>query len=215
MRACFDEARSSGPRAMALLMASITKKGRRFRAPRVLPPLTGENGCVITNKKEILETLGDFFAKAEKAQKVTREEYQAQARVTKQPQHDAWRAADVAHVGMLATAFRRLKNGKAPGASGLPPETFSQASHHAAMTIFPLFLKGMCRHEFASGLLGAQVAVIPTPNKSPHHPTTWRNVWPRQFLRCSVVSLFRPSQDKPTRLSLEEDRKGRLAILPI
>ena len=191
VRECFAAARSQGPRAFAQLLASITKKGRRFKAPKLLPPLVDDCGNVMTNKAAVLEKLGDFFATAEKAQKMTKQEYHNQAKNIPSPTHEPWRAADFPHVGVLANAFRKLKNGKAPGISGLPPEVFSQASQQAAMAFFPLFLKGMFRHEFASGLLGASIAIIPKPNKSPHSPSGWRSIALQECVSKAIASMFR------------------------
>ena len=191
VRASFDDARTQGPRAMAQLMASITKKGRRFKAPKMLPPLIDDNGRVMTNKAAVLEKLGDFFAKAEKAQKMHCQDYAAQAENILPPTHSAWRAAEIPHVGTLANAFRRLKNGKAPGGSGLPPEIFSQASQSAAMALFPLYLKGVFRHEFATGLLGSSVVAIPKPNKNPHNPAGWRSIALQECVAKAISSMFR------------------------
>ena len=172
-------------------MASITKKGRRFKAPKMLPPLVDDNGRVMTNKAEVFEKLGDFFAKAEKAQKMHSQDYAAQAEDVMPPTHSAWRAAEIPHIGTLANAFRRLKNGKAPGGSGLPPETFSQASQSAAMALFPLYLKSVFRHEFAAGLLGSSVVAIPKPNKNPHSPTGWRSIALQECVAKAISSMFR------------------------
>ena len=191
VRTCFAEARSQGPRAMAQLMASITKKGRRFKAPKMLPPLVDDNGDVITSKAAVLEKLGDFFAEAEKAQKMCRQDFERHVESTGPPEHDPWRAFEVPHVGELANALRKLKNGKAPGASGLPPELFSQAAQQAAMALFPLYLKGMLRHEFADGLLGAVVAAIPKPNKDPHLPSGWRSIALQECVAKAISSMFR------------------------
>ena len=191
VRACFEEARQDGPRALAHLMTSLTKKGRRYKAPKMLPPLRDDNGVVMTSRDEVLERLGDFFAKAEKAKKITKFEYNEMTRDIRPDVHEPWHCDEVPHVGVLANAFRKLKNGKAPGGSGLPPEVFSQASQQAAMTFFPLFLKGFLKHEFATGLLGSVVAPIPKPNKNLHEPSGWRSIALQECVAKAIASMFR------------------------
>ena len=191
VRACFEEARQDGPRALANLMTSLTKKGRRYKAPRMLPSLRDDNGVVMTSREQVLERLGDFFAKAEKAKKLTKSEYNEMVRDISPDVHEPWHPDEVPHIGVLANAFRKLKNGKAPGGSRLPPEVFSQASQQAAMAFFPLILKGFLKHEFATGLLGSVVAPIPKPNKNLHEPSGWRSIALQECVAKAIASIFR------------------------
>ena len=175
-KASFQQARHEGPRAMARLTASLLKGGRRYRPPATLPPLKDDQGRVIVDKSHIQDLLGDHFAKAEKATKTDVATHRQQVQQRPQQYHPPWSGAAVPSVAVLARAFKKIKNGKAPGPSGLVPEIFSQTAPEAAEALYPRYLKLFLRLESPFDWSRSLIRCLPKPSKSPCTPAGWRSI---------------------------------------
>ena len=174
-KAAFAEARESGPKAIANRMTSLMKAGRRYKPPRLLPPIVDEAGAVMTNEDDVMEALGNHFATAERAVATDLTSYRA----TRQPATEVPMLIDgsqVPSLAELACAFRSTKAGKAPGPSGLVPDIFRNSAQGAAMAMYPLFLKQVMRCEMPEDFLRSWIRPIPKPGKSLSHPAGWRSI---------------------------------------
>ena len=172
-RRSLAEARATGPAALASLLRGVMKSGRRYRAPRV-QHVVEENGVELADIDAIQAAQERHFA---------------------QPEHGCPTAvpalisssfpnasepplvlAELPSVSDLAVGLQRLKQCKAPGASAIPAEALSQAPLAAAMTIFPLFLKGATRQQVPLLWRGTQAIPLLKPAKPPHALASWRNI---------------------------------------
>ena len=176
VRASFEEARTQGPKAIADLIRSLQRQGKKYRVPRVLPPLTNSRGELLSSRSEVCEVLGDHFAKAEKAVKLDLDTYRQQADACRPRSHEAWDGCTIPTAADYASALRRLKPGKAPGVSGLVPDIFTHASQPAAMTMYPLLLKMVLRQETPEAWVRSYISVLQKPGKDISLPTGWRSI---------------------------------------
>ena len=70
-RQAFIRAREDGPGAVASLMVTLTRSGRRRRPPATLPPIRGNDGATLTDQAAVFKVLGEHFARAERATSVS------------------------------------------------------------------------------------------------------------------------------------------------
>ena len=199
-KAAFAEARESGPRAIANLMTSLMKTGRRYRPPRLLPPITDEAGNVLTNEDDVMEALGNHFAKAERAVATDLTSYRA----AREPSTGVPLSIDGSHVpslAELACAVRSTKAGKAPGPSGLVPDIFRNSAQGAAMAMYPVFLKQIMRCEMPEDFLRSWIRPIPKPGKSLAHPSGWRSIALQEIPSKAISATFRRHEPASVRRS--------------
>ena len=166
-------AREQGPKVMSRYITGLMKTGRRYRPPRVLPPLQDSQGKTVADRDQIHNMLGEHFAKAEKAEQMTLSEYRRRRAHTPAPEEvqDA-----IPTLAALAHAFRRVKADKAPGPSGLVGEIFRNAPQQAAIGFYSLFLKLCLRAEVPEEWLRSLIAVVPKKGKNPCLVTGWRSI---------------------------------------
>ena len=172
----FQDARDEGPSAIAKLMTALMRSGRRYKPPPTLPPIKDASGNLITEQADVFRALGDHFAKAEKAVAVGRSEFYKLVHDGPEREAATLNGGIVPGIADLATAFRKTKIGKAPGASGLRPEIFKSASTPAAVVMFPLMLKQLMRGEIPIAFLRSQICPIPKPGKNPTSVEGWRSI---------------------------------------
>ena len=179
----FAEAREAGPRAIASLMANLMKMGRRYRPPRLLPPLVDKQGRVMACEEEVMAALGEHFAKAERATTTDLVTYREARKANSEvpPNIDGSMVPSFAE---LASAFRNTKAGKAAGPSGLVPD-------RAAMAVYPVFLKQLMRGEVPEDFLRSWIRPIPKPGKSLAMPTGWRSIALQEIPSKAISATFR------------------------
>ena len=137
-RLAFEEARQDGPGAIARLMTSLMQSGRRYKPPQTLPPIKGQDGKIMTNENDIFAALGEHFARAEKAIRVDAAQYAEVFHGQDRGIPSSIEGCDVPGVSDLAQAFRKTKQRKAPGLSGLGPEVFRSVANSAAVVVYPI-----------------------------------------------------------------------------
>ena len=76
----------------------------------------------------------------------------------------------------LAVAFRQMKNGRAAGISGLPPEAFSHAALEAAHAYYPVLMKMIVGGRAPQAWRHAWVIPTPKPSKGPGKLESWRSI---------------------------------------
>ena len=81
----FEAARGAGPAKFAHLLRAITRQGRKFKPPQVLPVIC-QDGCEHIGAAEVTRVLGASYASAERALPVTPEALVQQAHQV-QPLH--------------------------------------------------------------------------------------------------------------------------------
>ena len=158
------------------MMTALLKSGRRCKPPQTLPPLRDSSGNLLTEQEDGFRELGQHFAKAEKAVEIGQQAFRDFVSLG-----NAQAAADldgdiVPGVPELSVAFRKIKAGKAPGASGLKPEIFRSASTPAAIAMYPILLKQMMRGEVPVSCLRSQICPPPKPGKCPANVEGWRSI---------------------------------------
>ena len=192
-RQAFQDARDDGPSAMARLMTSLLKSGRRYKPPQTLPPIKDAAGNLITEQANVFRALGDHFAKAEKAVAVEQREFDDFMCAVTEHHAAELDGSLVPSVAELSAAFRKTKTGKAPGASGLRPEVFKFAPTPAAIVMYPLLLKQLMRGEIPTAFLRSQICPIPKPGKCPTSVEGWRSIALQEIphkAACSTTRRF-------------------------
>ena len=190
-RQTFVRAREEGPGAIAALMVSLMKSGRRYRPPATLPPIQDSEGATITDQAAVFKALGDHFARAERAAPVSTQQFLHLYQQSPACMRDALDGADIPDVADLATAFRRVKSGKAPGPSGLIPEIFRSAANTAATAIYPVFLKQLMRGETPIDFLKSFICPIPKPGKDITTAAGWRSIALQEIPHKAVSTMIR------------------------
>ena len=169
-----EQARSAGPSQWAHLMRAITRQGRRFRAPQVLPVLQTETGPV-TGRQELQDALGAYFAGAERAHPVSQDQLLSHFR-PREPLPVPLTAAHMPSVPALASGFAQLQSKRAPGLSGLMPDLFKINPMMTAVTFWPVVAKTMARGHVPSQWAGGLLSTVPKVGKSAEKAEGWRSI---------------------------------------
>ena len=172
-RSSLAEARHAGPAALASLLRGVMKSGRRYRAPRV-QHVVEEDGVALADVDEIQSALERHFAKPEHGRPVAVPELIRSSLPAEGV--ETLSADELPSLADIAIGLQQLRHGKAPGASAIPSEAFSQAPLEAAMVIYPLFLKGAVRKQVPLLWRGTQAAALLKPTKPPRSLASWRNI---------------------------------------
>ena len=217
-RQAFQCSREEGPGAISRLMTALLKTGRRYKPPPTLPPIKDESGNLITEQADVFRVLGQHFAKAEKAVEIGQQAFRDFV-VAGCTQDAADLDGDsVPGVSELSVAFRKIKAGKAPGASGLKPEIFRSASTPAAVALYPILLKQMMRGEVPIAFLRSQICPIPKPGKCPAHVEGWRSIALQEIphkAACATMRRFLLQALDKTALPLQlGGRPGGPMVVP-
>ena len=136
-------ARNAGPARFAYLLRAITRQGRKFKPPALLPVLR-HKGTEYIGAEAITKTLGASYAAAERASPVTPEDFVGSSNDVR-PLSDCLDAATSPSVVDLLRGFLDLKKGRAPGLSQLPAEVFAANPVAAALAYAPVVLKIDCQ----------------------------------------------------------------------
>ena len=190
-RQAFQCAREEGPGAISRLMTALLKSGRRYKPPHTLPPLQDSSGNLLSEPEEVFRALGQHFAKAERAVEIGQSAFLDFVSLGNAQAAAKLDGDIVPGVAELSAAFRKVKAGKAPGASGLKPEIFRSASTSAAIAVYPILLKQMMRGEVPVAFLRSQICPIPKPGKCPANVEGWRSIALQEIPRKAVCATMR------------------------
>ena len=214
----FSEAREEGPAAISRLMTALMKSGRRYKPPQTLPPIKDAQGNLLTDEADVFQALGKHFAKAEKAVEVEQQEFCQFIRSSPPCTASDLDGTDIPAMAELSMALRKVKSGKAPGASGLKPEIFKSASTPAAVVLYPILLKQLMRGEIPLAFLRSQIVAIPKPNKCPTNVEGWRSIALQEIphkATCAAMRRFLLAALDSTALPLQlGGRPGAPMIAP-
>ena len=173
-RKMMSEARLAGPSQWAHRIRAITRQGRRFRTPLVLPVLQTSNGPVF-GRTELQDTLAGHFAQAEKAKLVTRaellEKFRPRGHLVASLQ-----AHDTPSIPALASGFASLQSKRAPGLSGLVPDLYKVNPMLPAVVFWPVFAKTLARGHTPAQYAGGLLSTVPKPGKSAEQIEAWRSI---------------------------------------
>ena len=172
-RASLAEARKTGPAALAAMLRGVMKSGRRYRAPRVQHVLE-EDGRTLADAASIEAALERHFSIPEHGSSIPVQDLVCTGFATETDQ--PLDVTALPSIPDLAVGLQQLKRGKAPGASLLPAEAFSQAPLAAAMALFPVFLKGAIRRQVPMLWRGTQAIALLKPAKPAKCLASWRNI---------------------------------------
>ncbi|CAE7769607.1 unnamed protein product [Symbiodinium sp. CCMP2592] len=160
--------------ALARLLRSILKCGRQYRAPRTAPVLVAADGSWITDPSITREMLGEHFAKAERCIMSTEAELQKVVKNFRPSNSVVEDLTDAPAFSDLVRACKSLKNGKAPGLRGIPPEAYNQVPVEAARALYPLQLKMLATGECPRDM--RKVWNVAIPKKLAVGVEAWRAV---------------------------------------
>ncbi|CAE7820750.1 unnamed protein product [Symbiodinium microadriaticum] len=157
-----EQCRGAGPAVFAHKLRAILRTGRRYRAPALLPSLTGEAGRPVT-KEDVADSFGKYFAIAERAEPLPLTELvQTSQSNGPTPCFDGDALPTLSH---LASGFAGLQKGRAPGLSGLPSEVFRSNPMVLAIHYFPVVCKLFLRDPSPVQWRGGLSISVPKPGK--------------------------------------------------
>ena len=133
-------ARKDGPEALAKAMRAVLQTGRKYRAPKVAPPLRVD-GVSVVDKVEQLVLLEEHFALPENGSKATVAELLEVGSVCAVGVGDL-DGKDMLTMAELTAGFLKLKPNRAAGMSTIPAEAYSGAASAAAAAHWPTSLQG-------------------------------------------------------------------------
>ncbi|CAE7225175.1 unnamed protein product [Symbiodinium sp. CCMP2592] len=170
IRKAFDSARESGIDTLHRLCRSITKSGRRYRAPSLCPALRAKSGQV---EDDSYKVLGDHFAEAELGQHCAPTEI-----ATREPLYEPqdFLLPNAFSVASLSRAFASLTAKRASGGSQIPVEAYKFAPLAAAHCHAPLLLKCLLRRQCPILWRGGIATAIPKPLKPADSVEGWRSI---------------------------------------
>ena len=190
-RQAFAQAREEGPGAVASLMVTLMRSGRRYRPSATLPPIRDSDGTTLTDQAAVFKVLGEHFARAERATSVSPQQFIQMYQRPSGQTGGVIDGAGVPNVADLAIAFRKTKSGKAPGPSGLVPEIFRSAANPAAAAMYPVFLKQLMRGETPIDFLRSFICPIPKPGNDATTAAGWRSIALQEIPHKAVSSMIR------------------------
>ena len=184
-----EQSRTDGPAAFAHKLRAILRTGRRYRAPALLPSLTGEPGGPVT-KEDVADSFGKYFAIAERAQPVPMSELvQARHGGSTMPHFDG---EELPTLSCLASGFASLQKGRAPGLSGLPSEVFRSSPLLMALHYFPIVCKFFLRDPSPVQWRGGLSVSVPKPGKPGDQHAGYRAIMLLEGDNKAVQKAMRP-----------------------
>ena len=168
------EARAAGPAQFAHRIRAILRTGRRFKTPMVLPVLEGRAGPAF-GRDAVLSELGDFFAEAERAQRMDINDL-LETNLAASPDTCCLDASDIPSVSLLASSFASLQPHKAAGLSQIPADFYRCWPLQSAHVFMPVLLKTLARGRAPFQWTGGLLHSIPKPGKSACCPEGWRSI---------------------------------------
>ncbi|CAE7428422.1 unnamed protein product, partial [Symbiodinium necroappetens] len=167
-------ARGAGPARFAYLLRAITRQGRKFKPPALLPVLRHE-GTEHIGAEAITKTLGASYAAAERATPVTPGDFVSSSNDVRSLSDCLDVAASPSVVDLLR-GFLDLKKGRAPGLSQIPAEVFAANPIAAALAYAPVILKLIARGIGPLQWSGGLAHSIPKGTKDPSSVQGWRAI---------------------------------------
>ncbi|OLQ11339.1 hypothetical protein AK812_SmicGene4821 [Symbiodinium microadriaticum] len=167
-------ARGAGPSKFAHLLRAITRQGRKFKPPKLLPVIR-QGTCEHVGLEAVTKALGQSFASAERATAVAPADFAAACQSVC-PLTVKLDAASAPSPVDLARGFLGLSSGRAPGRSGLPAEVFASNPHVAALAYAPVVLKILARGVGPVQWSGGVAHSIPKGSKDPCTVQGWRAI---------------------------------------
>ena len=187
-RQVFQEAANTGPARKAHLIRAVLKTGRRYRPARAAIILKDGQGEVV-DQEEVLQRLGEHFAKAEQA---APEQLAALQTVTRLDTPTRLEVGSLPTLADLARGFASLKSRKAPGISGLCADFYKAAPALAAIHHLPLVLK-MASREAAPLLWSGSLSIpLAKPAKDRFDVTGYRAIALLEASAKAVGKAMRP-----------------------
>ena len=168
------QARASGPAAFAHMVRAVTRQGRRFKTPHVVPMLHTTEGPAI-GATQVMQQLGKHFAKPERARPVS-EHTLRQSATTVEPLETVVDAHACPTLADLVRGFKSLQSGRASGRSGLPAEVYQADPFRAGALFLPVAMKIAARGMNPLQWCGGNVHSIPKPNKDSSTLGGWRSI---------------------------------------
>ena len=155
-------------------LRAVLKVGRRYKAPTALPTLVAPNGEPCLDRESFLQCLRLHFATAERA--VAQDFSALQSEHGIPPVATMVQVAELPTLEEYAAGFSRLKTGKAPGISGIPPEVYRAAPLKAARAHYPLLLKSVSNGRSPTLWRGGASVPIAKSGKDPATVKGWRSI---------------------------------------
>ena len=173
-RAQIVAARGAGPARFAHLLRAITRQGRKFKPPALLPVLRHE-GVEHIGQEAVTRALGASYATAERAEPISPQDFVQSSSEVRMLQAGL-DVADSPSVVDLLRGFLALQRGRAPGLSQIPAEVFAANSVAAALAYAPVILKLLARGVGPLQWSGGLAHSIPKGAKDPTSVQGWRAI---------------------------------------
>ena len=173
-RAQIAAARGAGPARFAHLLRAITRQGRKFKPPALLPVLRQE-GVEHIGQAAVTKALGASYAAAERAVPISPQAFVQSSREVR-PLQTSLDVAESPSVVDLLRGFLELQRGRAPGLSQIPAEVFTANSVAAALAYAPVILKLLARGIGPLQWSGGLAHSIPKGAKDPSSAQGWRAI---------------------------------------
>ena len=184
-------ARNAGPAKFAYLLRAITRQGRRFKPPKLLPVLT-KDGQEHVGVSAVTHVLGASYAAAERAVPTSPTQFLTSCCKTR-PLPEMLDIARAPSLVDLVRGFLGLQGGRAPGRSGLPAEVFSSNPVAAALAYGPIVLKLLARGVNPIQWSGGTAHSIPKGSKDPGTVQGWRAILLLETDAKAFQKAWRPS----------------------
>ena len=205
----FRQATGAGVEALATLLRSVLKQGRRFRPPRTAPVLLDDEGEMVVDANQTTAMLGQHFAAAERCFDSDEAWIQSHLQAVRARDGTVELLDEAPSFPDLVHACRRLKSGKAAGLRGIPPEAYNQVPAEAARVLYPLQLKMMASGESQRDM--RRVWNIPIPKKAGLGCSAWRAV---ALMEPSMKAIAKSVRSKIAPFFRSSFRKGQGGALP-
>ncbi|CAE7525428.1 CACNA1S [Symbiodinium sp. CCMP2592] len=184
-----QQAREAGPREFQHKLRAVLRCGRRFRAPSLVPVIKEPSATAI-GRTAVLSAFTKHFAVPERATPVPLS--QALAGPTRTQTPTGLDGEHIPGLVQLASAFSRLKTGKAAGVSGLPSEVFRVDPVSSACAFWPALLKAVLRDPFPFQWRGGAAVAVPKPGKASDELEGYRSVLLLEPSAKAVQVAYRP-----------------------
>ncbi|CAE7888464.1 unnamed protein product, partial [Symbiodinium sp. KB8] len=185
-----EQSRADGPAAFAHKLRAILRTGRRYRAPALLPSLTGEPGEP-TTKEDVADSFGRFFAIAERANpQPVNDLMQDDGRRQKQ---ECIEGDTLPSLACLASGFASLQKGRAPGISGIPSEVFRSNPMLLAIHYYPVVCKLFLRDPSPMQWRGGLSVSVPKPGKPSDRHLGYRAIMLLEGDNKALQKAMRPA----------------------
>ncbi|CAE7614655.1 unnamed protein product [Symbiodinium microadriaticum] len=188
-RRTIEESRSAGPAAWAHKLRAVLRVGKKFKAPALVPALTGEPQALV-GRKDVLDGFAGHFAKAERANPVS-----IRALFEEQPptcREQTLEGDTFPTLADLASGFASLQKGRASGLSGLPCELYRAAPLELAFRYWPVICKTILRDCTPAQWSGGLAVAIPKPNKPSDQFAGYRSIMLLEADGKGVQKAIRP-----------------------